>query len=189
MICQPGQSNGNHEEVARSIVSNGSNFLVWFWFQVGTKPGQLQLVSIQRLLLNSQRFSLQLCTWVLIRSWDDWYMNEATCWPHISAILWFAIRSIFVESLWKIGHWAGCSTQFHSDSTDIDPIGNRKTGDERARQTAYFMYRLCCDTMRIEILNLSESCGTHWMELQSSSNLAPNPAVVSVVLETNRNCV
>jgi hypothetical protein len=48
--------------------------------------------------------------------------------------------------------WLG----FHRDSTTIDPIANRRTGDEWAHQTAYFMYRLCHDMMWPPILNCSK---------------------------------
>jgi len=45
--------------------------------------------------------------------------------------------------------WPG----FHRDSMAIGPIANRRIGDERGHQTAYFTYRLCRDTMRTPILN------------------------------------
>jgi len=50
--------------------------------------------------------------------------------------------------------WLG----FHRNSTSIDPIANRRMGDERGHQTAYFTYRLCRDMMRTPILNWSKKC-------------------------------
>ena len=50
--------------------------------------------------------------------------------------------------------WLG----FHRNSTTIDPIANRTIGDERGHTTAYFVYRLCHDTMRTPILNCSKKC-------------------------------
>jgi len=50
--------------------------------------------------------------------------------------------------------WPG----FHRDSMRIGPIANRRLGDERGHQTAYFTYRLCRDTMRTQILNCSKKC-------------------------------
>ena len=47
---------------------------------------------------------------------------------------------------------------FHPDSMTIGPIANRRTGDERGHETAYFTYRLCHDTIRTQILNLSKKC-------------------------------
>jgi len=54
-------------------------------------------------------------------------------------------------------------------------------GDERGHQPAHFTYRLCYDTIRIQILKVSESCRTRKMELRSGSNPAPNPAAFRVV--------
>jgi hypothetical protein len=53
-----------------------------------------------------------------------------------------------------IPKWPG----FHRDSTRIGPIANRRTGNERGHQTAYFTYRLCHDTMRTPILDWSKKC-------------------------------
>jgi len=47
---------------------------------------------------------------------------------------------------------------FHCDSMSINPIANRRTGDERGHQTAYFTHRWYCDAMRTETLN----CGGKW---------------------------
>jgi len=47
---------------------------------------------------------------------------------------------------------------FHRDSTTIDPIGNRRQGDERGHLTAYCTYRICHDTMRTPIVNCSKKC-------------------------------
>jgi hypothetical protein len=50
------------------------------------------------------------------------------------------------------------SPGFHHDSMTIGPIANRRAGDERGRETAYFTYRLYHDTIRTQILNLSKKC-------------------------------
>jgi len=50
--------------------------------------------------------------------------------------------------------WPG----FHRDSTTIDPIANRRMGDERGHQTAYFTYKLHLDTMSTPILNWRKKC-------------------------------
>ena len=47
---------------------------------------------------------------------------------------------------------------FHRDPMTIGPIANRRTGDERGHQSAYFTYRLCPDTIRTQILNWSKKC-------------------------------
>jgi len=64
---------------------------------------------------------------------------------------------------------------FHSDSTNINLIANLRMGDEIGHQSANFMYRSCCDTIRIQILNWSQRCRIRKMEPWSSSKPSPNP--------------
>jgi len=73
---------------------------------------------------------------------------------------------------------------FPSDCMSIHPIPIRRTWNERGHHTAYFTYRLCCDTMKIQKLNSSESCRTREIQLYSSSNPAPNQAASGVVRVT-----
>lgn len=76
------------------------------------------------------------------------------------------------------------SALFHSESTNIDRIAHRITGDKRGHQIGYFTHRLCCDKITIQILNLTESCKTHKMELRSGSNPASNLVVLHAVQVT-----
>jgi len=68
--------------------------------------------------------------------------------------------------------WPG----FHCDSMTIGPIVNRRTGDERGHQTAYFPYRLCHDTISTQILNCSKKCWMlrSWFCLETRCN-GPDP--------------
>jgi hypothetical protein len=68
---------------------------------------------------------------------------------------------------------------FHSDSTNIDPNANVRTGDDVAKQSAHFTYRSRCDTTRIQILNCCQRHKNGQMEPRSgskpSANLAGTP--------------
>jgi hypothetical protein len=152
----------------------------------GPKPGTLQRVSMQILLHKRQHLSPQLCIWVLIVLQHTIYVKYTEWCPHLSRVSWFVIGSIFVESLWKTSHFEGILSLFHSNWININLIANRRLGDESGHQTAYCMYRLCCDMMRNQILNLRGSCRTCKMEPRSGSNWALNPAVSGAVRVTTR---
>jgi len=57
---------------------------------------------------------------------------------------------------------------------NIDPIANLRMGDEIRHQSAHFMYRSCCDRMRIQILNCSQSCRNGKKQPRCCSNPSPN---------------
>ena len=63
---------------------------------------------------------------------------------------------------------------FRNSSMNINPIANLRTGDEIEHRTGHSMYRLCCDTMGIKILNCSQSCWNRKMEPQSGLNQSLN---------------
>jgi len=46
---------------------------------------------------------------------------------------------------------------FRSDTTNSDHIADRRIGGERASKTASFTYISYCDTIKIQILNWSQS--------------------------------
>jgi hypothetical protein len=64
---------------------------------------------------------------------------------------------------------------FHSGTLNIDPIPNLSIGDEIRHQSAHFMYTSCGDTIRIQILNLSQRCWNRKIEWRSGSNPSPHP--------------
>lgn len=67
------------------------------------------------------------------------------------------------------------SAWFHSNWTNIDPIANLKMADEIGQQSEHFTYRSCCNIMRTQIINWSQSCRNWVIESQSSSNPSLNP--------------
>ena len=67
---------------------------------------------------------------------------------------------------------------FHSDSTNIAQIANRRPGGERTPKTAYFTYRTSCDTIRTQKPNWSQSSEFTKMRLCWMQN----PAKITTVL-------
>jgi hypothetical protein len=78
--------------------------------------------------------------------------------------------------LWNTSDISWVSTSFHKNATNINPIATRGMGDARVDKTAYSRYRLCCNTMKTQILSLNETWRTRNLEPRSGSNLAPNMA-------------
>jgi hypothetical protein len=68
---------------------------------------------------------------------------------------------------------------------NTDPIANLRMGGEIGHESAHFMYRSCRDTIRIQILNWSESCRNSKMEPRYGSNPSPNMHGTHVVLGNN----
>jgi len=156
-------------------VRNGSEFRVWCQFRVGTEPGPTQHVSTENPLVKCQHFILQLSIWVLILSQHNVYARYAVWCPLSSPHLRFEIGSIFIKSTWQAGHFGEILPSFHSDSTNINPISNLTIGHELGHPFAQFMYRSCCDMIRIQILNCSQSCWNSKIEPQTGSNPFLNP--------------
>lgn len=181
--------------ILKRRVSNGSKFWVRFGFLIGTEPRPWQLVlpcqkprpehldwfEPEKFSFASPHFSLQLSRWVLITSWHNLYVDYAVLdalWP---CALRFSIWPILVELLWKTRNISWFSTLFHSNSSNIDPVTNCRTGDERVHKTTDFTYRLYHIPVRTQILNLCKSWQTHKIKRQSGSNLVQVPANSSAV--------
>lgn len=101
--------------------------------------------------------SFKLSIWVFIVSQYNLYLVYTILYALSSPIPRFPIGSIFIAFLWNEVESHDISPVFHSNSTDIDQIENRRAGGEWAPNTALFMYRLSHDTIRTQRLNCRET--------------------------------
>jgi hypothetical protein len=166
--------------------TNGSKLQVRFGVQFGPGTWALQRVFTQHTVFKSQNFLQEFSIWVLIVLQHNLYGKYAAWCPLSSSVFQLAIRPIVVQSWWIPGNFGMIFGLIPLRLNEYWSDRNQRMDNKTGYQSAHIIYRSCCDTMRILILNWIQRCKTHEIEPWSGLNPSLNPAGTPVFQVTTR---